>query len=300
MFGILFKTSNRNLINLYGISQKLIFNYSNINKFAFSHNFLKYSTIINGIDFKSHVYTNFIPKHVNNKEYKYLFLQKKYFAGRQRGLKRRKSKKEPRRIQIALGRRLELFWPKKRRKVRIRLVQNSRGNLIYDPVLKKFLVFYYKQGTQVFRGFRARGAKYELGRSKALSFARQMADYYVRRYTNIKDKFNVGDSADNFKEPGATSNMYLNDDHIINYNLKLQPDCNLSGVRGIFFDNKTSSWVVKFNEFGVRKYKFFSTNEFGFQDSYKNAVDFLRFQLYKNHQFLHRRHRTRKNRPILK
>nr|PVC54443.1 hypothetical protein MACL_00003074 [Theileria orientalis] len=219
----------------------------------------------------------------------YMYNQKCHFAGRQRGLKRRKHKKETRRIQTSLGRRLELFYPKKAKQVRIRLVQNARGNLIYDPVLKKFYVFYYKQGTQVFRSFRAQGGKFEIAKAKAVNFARQMGDFYNKKMIEIKSKYK-GYYLDNIKGDCET----------INYNLKLQPDCNLSGVRGVFFDGKKSSWVVAYNEHGVRKYKFFDLNELGFQNSYTEALDFLRFQLFKNHKFLHRRHRTRKNRPIFK
>ncbi|UKJ89270.1 hypothetical protein MACJ_002518 [Theileria orientalis] len=219
----------------------------------------------------------------------YIYSQKCHFAGRQRGLKRRKHKKETRRIQTSLGRRLELFYPKKAKKVRIRLVQNSRGNLIYDPVQKKFYVFYYKQGTQVFRSFRASGGKFEIAKAKAVNFARQMGDFYNKKLLQIQSKYKTY-YLDNIKGDCET----------INYNLKLQPDCNLSGVRGVFFDGKKSSWVVAYNEHGVRKYKFFDLNELGFQNSYTEALDFLRFQLFKNHKFLHRRHRTRKNRPILK
>uniref|UniRef100_A0A1E1XGZ0 AP2/ERF domain-containing protein n=1 Tax=Amblyomma aureolatum TaxID=187763 RepID=A0A1E1XGZ0_9ACAR len=209
------------------------------------------------------------------------------FAGRQRGLKRRKSKKEPRRIQQAVGRRLELFYPKGARKTRVRLVQNSRGNVVFDPVLRRFLVVYYKQGVQVFRQFRAHGSRFEIARSRAIAFARQMADDHLRRY-NARPA-----SA----ERSPTSPIGSN---IINLDDKLQPDCNLSGVRGVFFDTKSSSWAAAYKEAGVRKYRLFPTRDLGFQTSYTQAIEFLRFTLYRNHQFLHRRTRTRKNRPVLK
>eukprot|EP00371_Babesia_bovis_P002893 XP_001611540.1 hypothetical protein [Babesia bovis T2Bo] len=214
-------------------------------------------------------------------------VQCRQFAGRQRGLKRRKTKKEPRRIQQAVGRRLELFYPKKARKTRIRLIQNSRGNVIYDPVLKRFLVMYYKQGVQVFRQFRAKGSKFEIAKSRAIAFARQMAEEHLRRYT---------------ARPGVTESTIPNPvgSNVINLESKLQPDCNLSGVRGVFFDDKTSAWAVSYKDAGVRKYRLFPTLDLGFQNSYTQAVEFLRFTLYRNHQFLHRRTRTRKNRPILK
>ncbi|KAK1444840.1 AP2 [Babesia gibsoni] len=209
------------------------------------------------------------------------------FAGRQRGLKRRKTKKEPRQIQQAVGRRLELFYPKKARRTRIRLVQNSRGNVIYDPVLHRFMVVYYKQGVQVFRQFRAKGSKFEIARSRALSFARQMAAEHLRRYAS-----RPGMGPDLDPQPIGTN--------IINMDSKLQPDCNLSGVRGVFFDAKTGAWVAAYKDAGVRKYRLFPTKQLGFQTSYTQAIDFLRFCLYRNHQFLHRKTRTRKNRPTLK
>ncbi|GFE53040.1 transcription factor with AP2 domain(s) [Babesia ovis] len=217
----------------------------------------------------------------------WLNIQARQFAGRQRGLKRRKSKKEPRRIQQAVGRRLELFYPKGARKTRVRLVQNSRGNVVYDPVLRRFLVMYYKQGVQVFRQFRARGSRFEIARSRAIAFARQMAEEYLRRYST---------------RPGVVDGSVPSPvgSNIINLENKLQPDCNLSGVRGVFFDTKTSAWAVSYKDAGVRKYRLFPTRELGFQNSYTQAVEFLRFALYRNHQFLHRRTRTRKNRPILK
>ncbi|EAN30768.1 hypothetical protein TpMuguga_03g00032 [Theileria parva strain Muguga] len=292
MFEILLRSSITPL-NFPKLTRNLI--NSNVNK-LFYNNFRRISTFP-GIHSKSNFYANFTQNSLN--ELNHLLIQKKNFAGRQRGLKRRKSKKEPRRIQHSLGRRLELFWPKKRRKLRIRLVQNARGNVIYDPVLKKFLVFYYKQGTQVFRGFRANGNKFELAKAKALNFARQMTQYYTQRYNKIIEKFHTHTETTDGKTMDGNTNHSVVTRDVINYNVKLQPDCNLSGVRGIFFDVKTSSWVVKFVDSGVRKYKFFST-ELGFGNSYTNAVEFLRFQLYRNHQFLHRRHRTRKNRPILK
>ncbi|ORM42367.1 uncharacterized protein BXIN_1109 [Babesia sp. Xinjiang] len=217
----------------------------------------------------------------------WLQVQWRHFAGRQRGLKRRKSKKEPRRIQQAVGRRLELFYPKGARKTRVRLIQNSRGNVVFDPVLRRFLVIYYKQGVQVFRQFRAVGSKFEIARSRAIAFARQMATEHLRRYN---------------ARPGAVDGSVTDPigSNWINLENKLQPDCNLSGVRGVFFDTKTSAWAVAYKDAGVRKYRLFPTRELGFQNSYTQAVDFLRFALYRNHQFLHRRTRTRKNRPILK
>ncbi|CDR97205.1 hypothetical protein, conserved [Babesia bigemina] len=213
--------------------------------------------------------------------------QVRHFAGRQRGLKRRKSKSEPRRIQRAVGRRLELFYPKRARRTRIRLVQNSRGNVIFDPVLRRFLVVYYKQGVQVFRQFRATGSRFEIARSRAIAFARQMAEEHLRRY-----RARPGASDDALPSPVGSN--------IINLENKLQPDCNLSGVRGVFFDAKSGAWVAVYKDAGVRKYRLFPTRELGFQNSYSQAVEFLRFALYRNHQFLHRRTRTRKNRPALK
>ncbi|GIX61656.1 transcription factor with AP2 domain, putative [Babesia caballi] len=214
-------------------------------------------------------------------------VQLRPFAGRQRGLKRRKNKKEPRRIQQAVGRRLELFYPKGARKTRVRLVQNARGNVVFDPVLRRFLVVYYKQGVQVFRQFRAHGSRFEIARSRAIAFARQMAEEHLRRYN---------------ARPGAANGQAVAPvgSNIINLESKLQPDCNLSGVRGVFFDAKSGAWAAVYKDAGLRKYRLFPTRELGFQSSYAQAVEFLRFALYRNHQFLHRRTRTRKNRPVLK
>ncbi|KAK2197996.1 AP2-ERF domain [Babesia duncani] len=208
---------------------------------------------------------------------------------RQRGLKRRKSKKEPKRIQEAVGRRLELFYPAKARPIRIRLVQNSRGNVIFDPVFRKFRVMYYKQGIQVFRSF---GGKFELARSKAIAFANQMADVYRERLLNYMSKYQGDDSSKDMQPSPLESN-------IINYKLKLQPDCNLSGLRGVFFNDKIGCWVVGFKEAGVRKYREFSVHTLGFQEAYCEAINFARFSLYRNHQFQLKRHRVRKNRPRL-
>ncbi|KAK1933162.1 hypothetical protein X943_002453 [Babesia divergens] len=216
----------------------------------------------------------------------WLRMSMRSFAGRQRGLKRRKSKKEPRRIQQAVGRRLELFYPKRARRTRIRLVQNSRGNLIYDPILNRFLVVYYKQGVQVFRQFTAKGSRFEIARSRAIAFARQMANEHLKRFAARPNATPDG------AQPVGTN--------IINMDQKLQPDCNLSGVRGVFFDAKTGAWVAVYKDAGIRKYRLFPTKQLGFQTSYTQAIEFLRFTLYRNHQFLHRRTRTRKNRPVLK
>lgn len=124
-------------------------------------------------------YSNFINmKNLEDENYlkcgSFFFIEKAHFGGRSGGLKRKKKKKEERIMNKGEAKRMEFFYPKKRKRVRIRLVQNSRRNIVYDNVLKRFLVYYYRQGIQVFRSFSTKKKKdFETARNKAIMLAEQ-------------------------------------------------------------------------------------------------------------------------------
>lgn len=178
------------------------------------------------------------------------------FGGRAGGLKRRKRKKQGLVTQTGLGHRLEFFWPKKAKRTRVPLIQNSRPNLVFDHRLRRWLVMWYQQGVQVFRPFTCKKQAFEKARTKAILLLRQL------------------------QKSGAASSPP-------------KPDVTRSGVRGVFFDPDERHWVAVWNQNGLRRFKSFSVSEVGFDVAYRSAVAVRRQKLNENYQFVMQRGRRR-------
>ncbi|ANQ09654.1 Transcription factor with AP2 domain(S) [Plasmodium coatneyi] len=220
---------------------------------------------------------------------------KKYFSGRSGGLKRRKKRKDERVINTCAGKRLEFFYPKKKRRQRIGLIQNSRKNIVYDNVLKRFLVYYYKQGIQVFRSFSCKKKRnFESARNKAIILSKQ----YNKKYSKQIDKekganktpLNINDS----------SNLSAKYDHNVTRNVKIVPDKNKSGYRGVFYDSSEHAYICVYNEAGIRKFQIFKIQNNDYLEAYNLAVMCRRYKLFKNFQFVSQRNRIRSGRIHLK
>lgn len=227
------------------------------------------------------------------RKYPFQLLQLHEFSGRKGGLKRKKANKLEVKVQRSLGRRMEFYHPTKKKRKRIRLVQNSRGNLVYDSIINRFLVVYYKQGMQVFRPFSTRNNRFELARTKSITLARQLSEKYYKFDTH--SHVSVGTTKDTENDVGRIKNS-----NIINMDERLRPDVSSSGVRGVIFDSDDKSWVVHFNEAGTRKYRKFNIDSLGFQNAYTSAIAFKRFKLLQYHQFLPMRQRYRRGRKYLR
>ncbi|KJP90101.1 hypothetical protein AK88_00270 [Plasmodium fragile] len=225
-----------------------------------------------------------------------LFCQdKKFFSGRSGGLKRRKKRKDERVINTCAGKRLEFFYPKKKRRQRIGLIQNSRKNIVYDNVLKRFLVYYYKQGIQVFRSFSCKKKrKFETARNKAIILSKQYNKKYSKQIEKEqrahKTPLNINDS----------SNLSAKYDHNVTRNVKIVPDRNKSGYRGVFYDSSEHAYICVYNEAGIRKFQIFKIQNNDYLEAYNLAVMCRRYKLFKNFQFVSQRNRIRSGRIHLK
>ncbi|CAG9471838.1 transcription factor with AP2 domain(s), putative [Plasmodium vivax] len=220
---------------------------------------------------------------------------KKFFSGRSGGLKRRKKRKDERVINTCAGKRLEFFYPKKKRRQRIGLIQNSRKNIVYDNVLKRFLVYYYKQGIQVFRSFSCKKKRnFESARNKAIILSKQYSKRYSkqigREQKANKPPLNINDS----------SNLSAKYDHNLARNVKIVPDKNKSGYRGVFYDSSEHAYICVYNEAGIRKFQIFKIQNNDYLEAYNLAVMCRRYKLFKNFQFVSQRNRIRSGRIHLK
>jgi len=189
--------------------------------------------------------------------------QSRTFAGRAGGFKRKKKASRPRTIhQKGLGKRMEMFWPQHdSHRLRIPMYENSRRHVIYAHHLKRWMVMWYRNGIQVFRTFPARGARFEQGRMCAILF-----------YEKLKEARKLGVP---------------------------KPDQCRSGVRGVFFDKEERSWVARWSSSGLKKYAVYNTEELGFQDAYRKAIETRVQSIRQQHQFVFQRTRWRgQRRPL--
>ncbi|KYN94493.1 transcription factor with AP2 domain(s) [Plasmodium reichenowi] len=225
------------------------------------------------------------------------YYDKKYFSGRSGGLKRKKKRKEERIVNTGSAKRLEFFYPKKKRRQRIGLIQNSRKNIVYDNIFKRFLVYHYKQGIQVFRSFSCKKKRnFEAARNKAIILSNQ----YNKRF----NKHNMND-----QQTKDTKNIPLNvmDSNLIaKYNnelikqIKIIPDKNKSGYRGVFYEPSYHAYICTYNEAGVRKFQIFKIQNNDYLEAYHLALMCRRYKLFKNYQFVFQRNRIRSGRIPLK
>ncbi|CRH02300.1 transcription factor with AP2 domain(s), putative [Plasmodium relictum] len=236
-----------------------------------------------------------INKNVNIKKQNFFYNDIKLFSGRSGGLKRKKKRKEERMVNTCSAKRLEFFYPKKKRRQRIGLIQNSRKNIVYDNILKRFLVYYYKQGIQVFRSFSCKKKKnFESARNKAIILSKQFHKKYSSEKANEEKNKN--------KAP-----LNINDSNLIaKYNndlikhIKVIPDKNKSGYRGVFYEPSHHAYICVYNEAGVRKFQIFKIQNNDYLEAYNLAVMCRRYKLFKNFQFVSQRNRIRSGRVHLK
>lgn len=221
---------------------------------------------------------------------------KRQFGGRSGGLKRKKTKKVERIINTCAGKRLEFFYPKKKRRQRIRLIQNSRKNIVYDNVLKRFLVYYYKQGIQVFRSFSTKKKQnFEAAKNKAILLSKQLDKRYKKKEENkkVKDEqlVNINNSDLAIK---------YNSQDLIGKQITVIPDKNKSGYRGVFYDSTYHAYICVYNEAGIRKFQIFKIKNNNYLEAYHLAVMCRRYKLFKNFQFVAQRNRMRSGKCYLK
>eukprot|EP00929_Paragymnodinium_shiwhaense_P062218 TRINITY_DN31061_c0_g1_i2.p1 TRINITY_DN31061_c0_g1~~TRINITY_DN31061_c0_g1_i2.p1 ORF type:complete len:322 (+),score=25.68 TRINITY_DN31061_c0_g1_i2:46-966(+) len=185
------------------------------------------------------------------------------FAGRILGLKRKKKNCRPRTVwQKGLGKRMEMFWPKRAHRTRVPLYENSRQHVIFDHRFKRWLVMWYRHGMQVFRSFPAHPAvKFERARAKAIVF-----------YKQLKNAGKLG---------------------------RPKPDACRSGVRGVFFDIEERAWVARWSDSGRKKNAVYSTIDKPFQQAYRQAVECRLEAVRRNHQFVFQRTRWKGQRKPL-
>lgn len=186
------------------------------------------------------------------------------FAGRAGGFKRKKKSDWTESIhQRGLGKRMEFFWPKYANRTRIPLYENSRRHVIYDHRLKRWLVMWYRHGMQVFKGFGATNPsiKFEQGRMRAISFFQQLQ------------------SAGKLGRP--------------------KPDQCRSGVRGVVFDREELAWVARWNHCGMRMNAVYGTQDMGFEEAYKSAVQSRVHAMRDQHKFMFQRTRWKGKRKAL-
>jgi len=121
---------------------------------------------------------------------------------------------------------------------------------------------WYRHGMQIFKVFSARKRyKFEQSRAQAIIF-----------YQNLKNAGKLG---------------------------RPKPDQCRSGVRGVFFDKEERAWVARWNDCGLKKYAVYGTQEHGFVDSYKAAVEMRVETIRNNYQFVAQRTRWKGQRRIL-
>lgn len=123
------------------------------------------------------------------------------------------------------------------------------------------MVMWYRQGIQVFRTFNAKAGKFEQGRACAIKF-----------YEHLQRAGKLG---------------------------RPKPDQSRSGVRGVFFDKEERSWVARWSDMGLKKYAVYSTEDLGFQQAYRKAVQMRVQTIRDKHQFIFQRTRWRgQRRPL--
>lgn len=225
------------------------------------------------------------------------YYDKKYFSGRSGGLKRKKKRKEERIVNTGSAKRLEFFYPKKKRRQRIGLIQNSRKNIVYDNIFKRFLVYHYKQGIQVFRSFSCKKKRnFEAARNKAIILSNQYNKRFNKHNMNDqqrKDKKNIPLNV-------MDSNLIAKYNNELIKQIKIIPDKNKSGYRGVFYEPSYHAYICIYNEAGVRKFQIFKIQNNDYLEAYHLALMCRRYKLFKNYQFVFQRNRIRSGRIPLK
>jgi len=186
------------------------------------------------------------------------------FAGRIWGLKRKKKSDYTRTVQQkGLGKRIEMYWPKKAHRLRVPMYENSRRHVVWDQRLRRWMVMWYRNGIQVFRWFSARGGgvKFEQARMQAIAC-----------YQQLQNAGKLG---------------------------RPKPDQNRAGVRGVYFDKEERSWVARWSDQGLQKHAVFNTQEMGFSEAYKEAVRWRIQSIRQVHKFVLQRTRWRGKRQPL-
>lgn len=166
-------------------------------------------------------------------------------------------------LQTGLAKRMEFYWPRRARRTRLPLYQNSRQNVVYDHRFKRWMVMWYRHGIQVFKSFshHGRAERFEKARMEALALHRQL---------ELSGKLG---------RPG--------------------PDKCMSGVRGVGYDKEQKAWTCWWSESGVRRFRIFTVKDFGFDTAYKMAVEARTEKLRENFQFVMQRNRWRSGRQPL-
>ena len=166
-------------------------------------------------------------------------------------------------LQTGLGKRMELYWPRRAHRTRVPMYENSRHHLIFDHRFNRWLVMWYRHGLQVFKHFNCRGRSENFEKSKMHSLA---------LFNQLKMSGKLG-------RAGADKCM--------------------SGVRGVGFEKTEKAWTCWWTECGIRRYKIFSVKEFGFDEAFKMAVKMRSDKVRENRQFIMQRNRWRSGRqPI--
>ncbi|KAL8440263.1 hypothetical protein Efla_004959 [Eimeria flavescens] len=214
----------------------------------------------------------------------YAVCEKRAFGGRAGGLKRRKRRRDPGVLQQSgRGRRLEFFWPRGQRLLRIPLQQNSRPSLIYDLRFRRFLCRWTSNGQHVFRPFncRSRPSGRDGGRGVGVAGA---------AFGHVRDG--------GFEGARAKALVLLRQlqrqgklDASLESTQRTKPEINRSGVRGVYFEPEERLWVAVWKEAGLRRFRAFSAVDMGFQAAYQAAVAVRRQQLAANYEFCMQRHR---------
>merc|ERR1711957_853098 len=130
-----------------------------------------------------------------------------------------------------------MFWPKHCVRSRVPLYENSRRHVIWDHRCKKWMVMWYRHGIQVFRTFGGRSRHsqtFEQSRTRAITF-----------YQSLQNAGKLG---------------------------RPKPDQSRSGVRGVIFDKDERAWVARWNHCGMRMNAVYGTQELGFENAYRGAV----------------------------
>lgn len=164
--------------------------------------------------------------------------------------------------QKGLGKRMEMCWPNKdMNRTRLPLYENSRRHVIWDHRMRKWMVMWYRNGIQVFRAFKGRSGMFEQGRAHAVQFFQKLQ------------------SAHKLGRP--------------------KPDQCRSGVRGVYFDKPERAWVARWSDCGLKKYAVYGTQEMGFAEAYKAAVQTRIQSVRQQHQFVFQRTRWKgQRRPL--
>ncbi|OEH78710.1 AP2 domain transcription factor ap2ix-6 [Cyclospora cayetanensis] len=187
------------------------------------------------------------------------------FGGRAGGLKRRKRKADPGVLQQSgRGHRMEFFWPRKQRLLRVPLQQNSRPSLIYDLRFRRFLCCWTSNGQHVFRPFncRSRGSGRDGGRG-VLQAGAAFGHSCAGGFEGARAKSLV--LLRQLQRQGKLTAELAS-------SKACKPEINRSGVRGVYFEPEERLWVAVWKEAGVRRFRAFSAVDLGFDTAYQAAV----------------------------